>query len=66
MTTSIGNVNYEKIVKDKTIYFIRSDVHQTHDLTDTSEEDELMLMSDFAFDVIKSRYGVEELIKRHC
>jgi hypothetical protein len=66
MSTCIGNNCYEQVVKDKTVYFIKSLVYSRNELTTETDPCKLTLMSDFIFDIVKHRYGVEEMIKRQC
>jgi hypothetical protein len=68
VSTCIGNNCYEQVVKDKTVYFIKSLVYSQNELTTETDLCKLTLMSDFIFDIVKHRYGnfgcTEELLLR--
>jgi|SaaInlStandDraft_7_1057024.scaffolds.fasta_scaffold573730_2 hypothetical protein len=60
MPTCIGKYCYDLITKDKILYYIRSNI--THNLDEDSSEHDLTRMSDYVFNTIKNRSGVDEIL----
>jgi hypothetical protein len=59
MSVCIGNNCYDKITKNATVYYIKCS--QT---VDNNNESELTNAAEFVFDIVKHKYGVDEMIKR--
>ncbi len=63
MSTCIGVNCYEQVTKDDTLYFIQSNMFKYDKLSEETDANTLMQMSDFAFNIVKSKYGTKELFK---